>query len=237
MPPDITDPDLPDSWPPNVDDYVRREAPAFEFDSGMLGGPASDWLFTQLDRPVRAYHCTRLLAHEDDVIRERGLEVLTPTSLSRRVDAVLAAEEVTEVEADLLHAASIFRGEYSGTREGLVHAFASTCALESDSSLNYFLGEWGGEAIRRSKAGMALPDHLVRLGRPSVVVLALDLSNPDEYNNRWSGLLRTFIATLRDPDRRGARIVLKRSVTPFEIADIWHPGDSAYDRFPNLKRN
>lgn len=209
--PDITDPDLPDSWPLNVDDYVRRIAPTFKFDDGMLGGPEADWFFTQLDRPVQAYHCTRLLDHEETAVRERGLEALTPTSLSSRVCAVLTAEKVTEVEADELHRASIFRGEYSGSREGLVHAFASTHALERDRSLNHFLGEWGGEAIRRSEAGLALPDHLVRLGRPSVVVLALDLVNPNEYNNGWSGLLRSFVATLRAPERRGATIVLTRS--------------------------
>jgi hypothetical protein len=230
----LIDPDDPSTWPTEVTRYVEESIPEARFDD-HTDTPAVQWFFTTLSGPVKAYHCSRLLPHEEAIIREKGLVALNADALAARIEAARHFGEISAEEAPQLHGASVLREPHQQARIGTFHTFASALQFDTDRTLNYFLEQWGGEAIRRSATAATLPDRLMHLGRPSIIVLALDLSDPHEYN-AWPGLLPTFTATLIQPDERGCTVVMKRDVRPEEVLTIWHPGDAQYDSFERLTR-
>lgn len=64
---------------------------------------------------LRAYHCTRLLDHEVQMVRERGLRILSAELICDRITSARRASAITKRDAAKLSTAHVFAtGEESG---------------------------------------------------------------------------------------------------------------------------
>lgn len=101
------------------------------------------------DRLLQAYHATRLLPHEEAMIRSEGLLVLSDDLRDRKLaEAVNAHPDlIDERGADLLRRSGPLTWG-GGVRRGLAWVVAPFYITEDDvSGLRPLMERWGGEAI------------------------------------------------------------------------------------------
>lgn len=186
-------------------------------------------------RPLRAYHCTRLLPHEVQSIREDGLRALGPEHVEQRIHDAFVAGAIADADAERLRSEHIFATGDECEREGQVCACVGLIAFSDHEADGVWplLSWWGGEAIyvHASKEGR---EHLRTLGTPSIVVL--DLSLGGVTWEVWPGLAQILAGTLADLPEGGGDILYEASVPAPAVTAVWHPGVSEYDRFPALPR-
>jgi hypothetical protein len=238
------DVDVPGSWPGDL--RARIEGLA-EYARTLPGGTDEFGWCADEEQPVRAllqghrllaYHCTRLLDHEVAMIRGRGIRLLTPDLVEQRICAATTAGAVSGSGADLLRAATyVTSAQPQPGRGGNAYFFTSRTVFDEQvGGVWYLLSEWGGEAIRMTAESRALPDHLVRLGRPSVVVAALEVNVDADEPRTWPAIHKVLVDTLLGSERPGCTVVCRRDVPAAAILDIWQPGHPDYDRHEALPR-
>ena len=97
------------------------------------------------------------------------------------------------------------------------------------------LSIWGGEGIYMA-AGDMWPE-LRELGRPAIVVAAIDLSSERGIRHvARAQVQKVFVGIELDLQLAIADVFYRTPVPPEDILDVWHPGDEEYDRFPDLPR-
>jgi hypothetical protein len=225
------DPDEPSTWT----DEMRTAVERYRHEWAEVIPPRA--LLGMLDgRPLRAYHATRLLPHEIDNVRERGLVPLTPRHVLDRLDAAVALRALSAAERDQLRASQVFSADsrvhfsVSGRRDRV-------CAVVGKAAVNCrglksLLGLWGGEAIYMGTS--ELHPRLSQIGTPTIVVLDL-LLTPDRV--AFIGdVFSVMVARRSDQDPPEAEVHVRGAVSPDEVADIWQPGSEDYDLLPGLPR-
>jgi hypothetical protein len=186
-------------------------------------------------RPVLAYHFTRLLDPEVERIRGvEGLRPLTRELVEGRIHDALDGGHVTAQQAERLLATHVFAQRDGRGRRDQVCLALGRRPLVSGDGVRELLGMWGGEAQYASSFEMR--EFLRRLGRPSVVVAAIDLSASGRHDVR-PGVLKTFVGTDLGLSGAGADIMYRAQVPAAAIVEIWQPGVRSYDRFRNLPRD
>jgi len=101
------------TWPPAVRDFAEHWATALDGTRVacdlVLSETAQDSFVTLIgDRPIRAYHSTRLLEEEATAIRSQGLIPLAEELVISRVLAAHASCHLTAAERDAILSESIF---------------------------------------------------------------------------------------------------------------------------------
>ena len=238
----VVDVDDRTSWPSTISDQVAEwieHAPADVEHSDELDLPANAEaaMRTHLNGyRIRVYHCTRLLPHEVQTIETVGLRPLTPALIADRLDAAAAHGCLTADEREWLGANDVYTLRNS-------HGRANRVCLTSPRSLfdHYasgarpLLSTWGGEAIYwGAERNPAIIERLRTVGRPSIVVVNLDLSAAAV--NVHPGLSPLFVAVALALERPGADIFYKGPVPAANIVGIWQPGNPEYDRHTKLPR-
>lgn len=186
---------------------------------------------------VRAYHGTRLLDHERDDVRTNGLCVLTPEFVDERIENAHRHGCIDDAERKLLLASSVFRSRQpEPSRAGFVFLFTAHAELENPwrHGLHHMLEEWGGEAILMSAESRDLPPHLVTLGKPTVVVAAVEFGAPDRLTDY---LHYGFVRTLLEAGDGGVTVTCTSDVRGCDIIAILQPGNPEYDHYPELARS
>ena len=189
---------------------------------------------------IRAYHCTRLLDHERETVREQGLRRLDAALVMERIRRAHEVGAITDAERAAFETGHQFaltsprwkqRVEYTQNQVCLV---LSRVILDDAHGVDPLLSTWGGEAIYfplDKKHG----ERLRSMGRPSIVVANLDLSVPGDHDIRPQ--LGSCLVGLRlTLNRGGSDVHYKAPVPPENIEAIWHPGDPDYDRHGELPR-
>jgi hypothetical protein len=235
---DVVDPDDPSQWP----DAVRAlcgewesEVAATEYLSDLeLGDSADSALRASLQgQQLRAYHATRLLPHEVDGIRSDGLRVFSRQLVDNRIDAAHAHGHLTGVEADELRAAHMFAvGEDTdrGNRSGLwVTLRMASLGLGGWPLMSH----WGGEGINFSSGATHLGPLLRRLGRPTIVVVAVPVASSWRQQGCYPSLDRLFLGSWRGL-AGGSDLHVAHPIPGTNILEIWQSGDSAYGAISNL---
>lgn len=180
---------------------------------------------------IRAYHCTRLLDHEEAAIRTAGMRPLTKALLRERIMRAHEADAFTAAVRDQLLA---IVEEPTQGREGISCYYLPLAYLSSSlgrKGLPYYLGKWGGERLSTARAeDEDMQSILETIGRPRIVVAAFDVSaRRDEH--RLLSLLRVCME-IRNGKRDVATEILA-SVTVIPEA-IWRPGDPDYNALGDL---
>ena len=181
---------------------------------------------------LRAYHATRLFDHEVGMIRGHGLRALTAKLISDRIEAAYKRLEISDEERVLLHQVNVFAAGKEQSRANQVCLFLGQDELLHNSGVTSFLRTWGGEGI------YWLPDYagelhsrLTQLGKPALVVVDLEL---DDTLICSPELQQLFVAKLLGIRDATATVNVKNSISFDQIAAIWQPGQSEYDRFSHL---
>jgi hypothetical protein len=237
------DPDDRKTWPAEVAGLVRRAASAVrgtvEYASDLRVHEAEESFLQALrGSTIRAYHCTRLLEHELAAIRAQGLRRLTAGLMRERIDKALECKAITPAEAEHFHKRHTFAVGREKHREGKVCLFSCRQTMDKAYSVENLLGIWGGEAIY-SHVGREWEGRLRTLGRPAVIAVDLDLTQPPQGEKTHyitPGVLACFIGLelgLKDP---GLEIHFRGDIPATQVADIWTPGHPEYDRHRDLPR-
>lgn len=186
-------------------------------------------------RGLRTYHATRLLPHEVENVRRRGLRLLTEELVRDRIEAAFRHGYVSREVADELLKGHVFATREHDNRERRVCFFLSTRVLsERVGNVWYLMTRWGGEAISFSSRSAAFGEHLKKLGRPAVVVADLDISEPHATHRAWPGILHAFVAKYLGNRDAGASLHYTRDVEGGRVVEIWTPGHRRYGQFKEL---
>jgi hypothetical protein len=179
------------------------------------------------ERGVRAYHCTRLLPHEIDDVRHRGLVPLSHVLVDERIESAKRHGHLSHREAELCPSRwSTLRASQGEYRAGLVWAVAGRSILDREAQgLSGFLSSWGGESVF---GGPIDESAALAIGIPAVVVVTI---RPADYVKLpGGGVAWAFAAALStdaSPEWRGAEFSIRGPVR--EVTDVWTPGHSEYE--------
>lgn len=192
-------------------------------------------------RPLLVYHCSRLLEFEVESVHREGLSALSAELVARKLDAAHAAGALTDAQLAHLHTSHVYALDNSAGRDGKVCVLVGRTSLDDKYGLERLLSLWGGEAIYwmhgvdRTDEPSSTGGSLRRLGRPAVVTLAVDLSEPGrDATLFFPPLSRLFVATLLALDEVRGEAHIPTAVHGQEVVDVWHPGHPEYDRHPTL---
>jgi hypothetical protein len=223
MPESPIDVDDPRTWPERLDT---------RYENGLRQG-----LRGQL---VRAYHCTRLLDHERDMIQKQGLRALTPELVHERIEAARAHGYLSAAQREQLIRTNVFASGNHGQveiRAEQVALFVSLRSLEEvPDAYAPLLSEWGGEAIQMAAGAAELGPRISGLGQPAVVVVHVDLgaTGPEFWAHPpLHSVFQRALLGRRDAD---CDLFYHGSIPPEQVVTIWQPGDPRYDRFGGLPR-
>lgn len=238
----IIDVDLPDTWLEEVHNrvayYARRleGSSASTLDLDISFDEQEAFREELAGTQVKVYHATRLLDHEVESIRAEGLIPLSADLVRTRIKRAAERGALSQDERDELLAGNLFdAGDNVSNREGQVCFFLSVEVLShSVSGVWNLMTKWGGEGIYFGSFSDLTETRLKLVGRPSVVVAAVDLSPSQLIHPVYPGVLKSFVGRLRNHEDYAADVLYKAPVPPVQILDIWQPGHPEYDRFQEL---
>ncbi|QRN97012.1 hypothetical protein JRI60_50010 [Archangium violaceum] len=190
---------------------------------------------------LRTYHCTRLLPHEVEMIRNQGLRRLTQALMHDRIEAARQSGVITEQEAAQLQQAHVFATRQHRSRMEQVWLIAGRIVFDNRiEACIRFLSTWGGEALYKSKMWPTLDKRISTLGTPSIVVADIDIyGRPDTATN--PDIFEFFVDLQRQAEHRSAddvyaNVIYKDDVPAKHVVGIWQPGHREYDRHAGLPR-
>lgn len=234
---DSIDIDAPDTWPPPVLAWAREASRGVSREDVM-----EDSRFVERDAEFRAlltgghklvaFHCTRLLDHEAGAIREEGLRPLSAELVNLRIDTAHAAGSLTHDDRMLLRSSNVFAVDNATRyRDGCISLLLGAAVFDQEArGLEPLLATWGGEGIR----GGPQTERAFRIGRPSIVVVRVDLGPGAKIGFIWS-VSRMFAAKLLGVEPC-CELQIKSAIPAEDVLGIWQPGDAGYDRHAQLPR-
>jgi hypothetical protein len=233
----VVDVDDPSSWPARFAERIHElanhhrgstdEVVDLQVDhhEAELVGELDGWV-------LRAYHCTRLLGHEAQDIRDQGLRLYDDGLVRNRLDAALRHGHLTEVE----HAQLLARATYGRHRVGTVCMIIGKSAFENHAhQLRRLLATWGGEGIYigHENGQGPLYSRLRKLGRPTIVIAHVDLAVAGR-SRVWPGIAKVFVGAALELVDPNAQVTCSVAIPPAAIERLVQPGDPEYDRYSEL---
>lgn len=236
----LVDPDLPGSWPRALSDLIQlidEQVPPSQYVSDLAVPEEGDVEIRRILSGVRvkAFHATRLLPHEGEGIRAKGLRVFGRELFDDRIEAAFRGGHITEPQREALHAAHMFAvGEENdrGRRSGVSLTLRQASFGRASRAL---LSNWGGEGVYFSTGASALTSLLQQIGRPAIVVSRAEVKPTQREQPIYPDLGKTLLGTWRGL-QDGADLFHPDPIPPCDILDIWWPGDAEYDAHPTLPR-
>lgn len=219
-----------------VDGLAKQARHPTDFTSDLPVPTSSEQEFRALLEgcTILSFHATRLLEHEVGDIRKVGLRRLSRDLVNDRIDGAYARGLLSGDERDRCRARNVYAIENTAHREGRVCLVVGRHILDEQAhGLSPLLGGWGGEAMN----GWPGPDKdplLRRLGKPALVVAALDLRAGECQPFAAPSLAKVFLGTKLSLPDAGGEIHVFADIPPAAVIDIWQPGHAEYDRHPGL---
>lgn len=224
---EIVDVDDASTWPAEVSRIIERWIQTNEYQDNVAMAEAEDqFRILFRGRLLRAYHFTRLLPSDVEMIRSEGLRMLTLSLTHDRIERALIAGEIAVHEAEVFHRAHVFATGNAAHRENQVCFVLGRSVLKHGRDGTEDLrGTWGGEAMYRAAGGVALRPRLKKLGSASVVTALVDIAEDKHFVT--PNLPRTFLRTpLRE--RGWSDLFYKSAVPPEQIESILRAVDPGY---------
>jgi hypothetical protein len=237
----VIDVDDPETWPTGIKDFTEqwgdRCAGSTNYTCDLPIPIEGEAEFIRLcyGHTLRAYHATRLLPHERDIIRSKGLRPLTAELVQQRIRLAAANGSIGADSAIILDAENVFTRGIADGRENQVCLFLSDYILREDvTALGDLLRYWGGEAM--FKASMEVRPILANLGTPSIITASLDLADPEQPHSFFPALHNVFVAATMRLEDASCDVFFRSAIPGSSIERIAQPGDPWYDRYPALPR-
>lgn len=239
--PDIIDIDDQSSWPAAISEWIQARTDQLkgttEYTSDLAVSAGEEESFRRLfaGHLIRAYHCTRLLEHEVQMIRDHGLRMTTEELVVERITQARAHGAISDEVAETLLHHHLFAINAAAYRDGQVCLILSRRVFDYDvHGVEPLLGTWGGEIIYR---GTSHRPELRQLGKPAIVVAHLDIAGGDRRHPVYTFLPRVFVGAALDLPDAYADVLYRASVPAAHIEAIWQPGDQEYNRYPKLPQH
>jgi hypothetical protein len=238
----IVDVDEPETWPESVADWARRRATdvagSSQYTSDLPIPIEEENSFRSFfgDRPLLAFHCTRLLDHEAAWIWEQGLRPLSLELVSERIDGAFDRGLIDNSERDHLHASHTFAAGTQKARQGQICFVVGRAVLaERHSGCEPLLSTWGGEGIYM--AATSIRKRLARLGTPSLIKARVWLGCDHWEALTFPSLAQLFVGAVLGAEPLSCDLFYRATVPAGDILTILQPGDAEYDVFPHLPRS
>jgi hypothetical protein len=214
------------SWPTDVyrivAEWAEECAGRTEYTSGLplrieLEAPFRERLAGQL---VLAYHYTRLIPPERQMIRERGLRMLSVDLLTERIESARAIGAISSAEAKTFQRAHVFAMGEEKHREGQVCLVLSKRQFERDlDACLPLLSSWGGEGLYRSSGSVPFRSRLKDIGAPTRVSALLSLEDA-RRDSVFPVLHKIFVASLLDLHDVGGEVFYRSAIPPEHIVGV-----------------
>jgi len=232
------------TWPPEVRRraetiarMVRGTARCVE-DMRVAPEIADEFRGLFVGHRVRAYHATRLLGHEVEMVRLQGLRPLSKKLVIERIERAYESGVLTFEDRDRLLSGNVFaEGRWTG-REGHVSLFLSRTPLERMvHGVRPLLTTWGGEGIYMARGGSSMREALLQgIGTATIVVVEVDLGPDPRVHGIYPELWKLFVARLLGREPLSADLLYMSFVPPDGVIDFWQPGHPSYDVHERLPR-
>jgi hypothetical protein len=174
------------------DVIARNNPPENEFQ------PMRDQIIEELDSMLAdvrmlGFHCTKLLPHEKEDIRQHGLAPLTKSLVARRISNAVSVGYLSNPVAQILQA----RNEVSNTGRADKCWFVNMrSCLAEESGVKRLFRCWGGEALyvgHEPEYDPEIGPVLRNMGEPNIVVAALPVPDMRIYGTLGEKFASAFL--------------------------------------------
>jgi hypothetical protein len=178
-------------------------------------------------RTIRAWHYTRLVDAEVNIIRETGVYPSTLKTLRRRLNAQVTAKAFSAADANTLYKASPFH-EQENIRSGRFWMTSDPTAPD-DGGVRLLLGNWGGEATYFWLEDERLKKLVAVIGRARILEIAIPVSKTREWYSAGKAVVAAYARTLGcRPDRGAFDLYSTTSLEPAAVLAIHSEGDANF---------
>lgn len=235
----VIDVDQPNTWPDETRRWAEQRAEALagseEYTSDLssrLREEEDDFRATFGAKKLLAYHCTRLLPHEQQSIRSAGLRVLDETLVHDRIAAAQAQGVLSERARHQVASRNVYAVNNTAGREDQICFVLGRSTFDEDADgCHRLLNHWGGEAMRGGPGDAPL---LTEFGTPTIIVAALNLTSSWRHSTTHPALANVFVGTLLGTALCSADAFYRDPVPAEDVLEVWQPGHVEYDRHARL---
>jgi hypothetical protein len=185
------------------------------------------------------YHATRLLPHEVQAIRKKGLSVLSQELRSEKLDA--AVERYPELinagdAEEILNGGPLAWQGTASSRLGRLFVVAPITIFRGDpGGFSHLLGAWGGEAVgwledKGSKSAEAIR-RLTHVSLPTIIEVAIEPGTLADHRDIWPVFVGRYLG-LEAPWQEWSTTA---SIAAERILAILQPGDTRWP-LPRTRR-
>lgn len=187
------------TWPPKLLTFIEENYDAFR-DWVICGGnpdydrwiPELEKIISDINPEIIGYHCTKLMKHEIQAIKNDGLKPLSKELLHERIDKALNHGFFTEEEANY------FKEENQASkscRAGMIWFCCYPLHSAGEGGLCRFFHSWGGEALyNKHEASPHYGGKLRSLGQPCVVKARISMKDVIENFFFPQNLIRKYLS-------------------------------------------
>ncbi|MBB2793638.1 UNVERIFIED_ORG: hypothetical protein GGD58_002497 [Rhizobium pisi] len=179
-------------------------------------------------RTIRAFHYTRLTDDEVAELRRSGIHLSTPTTLRRRLDALVVSGALPAEIADRLYDASPFQSEQRDARSDKFWMVSHPIAVDNNG-VAPLMARWGGEVASFWVNDAALSAPLTRLGRARIAEIAVPLEATRHSHAASKAVVATFgRARGAIPEKSVFDLYLKASLPATAVSAVHTESDAAF---------
>ncbi|RVJ59511.1 hypothetical protein CN166_12550 [Sinorhizobium medicae] len=179
-------------------------------------------------RTIRAFHYTRLTDDEVAELRRSGIHLSTPTTLRRRLDALVVSGALPADIGDQLYDASPFHSEQRDARSEKFWMVSHPIAFD-DKGVAPLMARWGGEVASFWVSDAALFAPLARLGKARIAEIAVPLEATRHSHAASKAVVATFgRARGAIPEKSVFDLYLKASLPASAVFALHTEGDAAF---------
>jgi hypothetical protein len=230
------------TWPAEVVDAVKDLTEDVQRTSNVSELQLPDGADEQLRALLNgtrflAFHASRLLDHEVAMIQQRGLRPFGRDLFDDKIQTAFAHGALTADERDALlagHMRAPDAPQQLGIRDNQVCVILGRSAFDEDArAVRPLLTMWGGEGISFAGGTAHLEPVLRRLGKPSIVAVAVPIAASRRQQYYAPGLDKLLVGAALGLPAHGS-VHHEETIPETDIIGIWQPGNPEYDRHVHL---
>ncbi|MDV3251118.1 hypothetical protein DevBK_07245 [Devosia sp. BK] len=179
-------------------------------------------------RSIRAFHCTRMTNEEVKSLLKSGIELSTPETLRRRLDALVDAGHLSADKADVAFDDSPFQGDQLEFRSGIFW-LTSHPLVPYEGGTEDLLGRWGGEVASFWTEDNELIETLSRIGTPRILEIAVPLHATHHSYAAANTVVRTFARSRGAlPDKGAFDLYTEQPLPATAVLAVHSEGDADF---------